>query len=157
MKLKLSFLLLLVALFCSPLAAQSPLAFASGSWFNPNRNFEGLVVQVLPGNLAAVTWYTYPPEGEQGEQAWIIGTGLVDGNRIVIDEMVRPVGANFGPDFDPDSVQRMPWGTLELTFADCNTASGAYSGPEDSVVAGWTLCGSHQLMTSPAKVVRKLR
>ncbi len=59
---------------CSHLLAQETLNFASGSWFNPERNFEGFVVQVLPENNAVVTWFTYPPEGEEGDQAWMLGT-----------------------------------------------------------------------------------
>jgi hypothetical protein len=113
------------------LLADGDLHFASGSWFNPARNYEGLVVQVLPDGRAVVTWFTYPPEGEEGDQAWMIGIGEVHGSQIFIDEMLRPVGATFGPEFDPDSVTYLPWGTLELTFTDCNTATGAYAGPPE--------------------------
>jgi N-acetylneuraminic acid mutarotase len=124
-----SFLLLCLAATL-PARAQDDLAWASGSWFNPNRNYEGFVVQVLPDNIAVVTWFTYPPEGEEGEQAWMIGTGRTEGERVIVDEMLRPVGATFGPDFDPEDVSREPWGTLEITFADCNTALAEYQGPQ---------------------------
>jgi len=109
--------------------AQERLEFASGSWYNPARDGEGFVVQVLPDDRAVVTWFTYPPAGEDGSQAWMIGSGTVDSNRILIEEMVRPMGATFGPDFDPADVERQPWGTLEIAFADCNTATANWAGP----------------------------
>ncbi|RPH98342.1 MAG: hypothetical protein EHM68_04825 [Lysobacterales bacterium] len=121
-----SFLLLLLS---GSLAAHDPLAFASGSWFDPQRNGEGFVVQVLPEERAVVTWFTYPPAGEDGAQAWLIGTGVTVGNRIEIEEMVRPAGAVFGPDFEPGDVVREPWGSLAITFDGCDAAVAAWNGP----------------------------
>ncbi|HLF29611.1 MAG TPA: hypothetical protein VI566_01135, partial [Xanthomonadales bacterium] len=119
----------LLLLLSRSLAAHDPLAFASGSWFDPQRNGEGFVVQVLPDERALVTWFTYPPVGEDGGQAWLIGVGTATGNRIEIDEMVRPYGAVFGPGFDPGDVIQEPWGSLEITFANCDQASAAWDGP----------------------------
>jgi hypothetical protein len=127
---KRALLFCLCALFGRPLlAADNPLAFASGSWFDPDRNGEGFVVQVLRDSQAIVTWFTYPPSGEQGGQAWLIGTGAATGDRIVIDEMLRPAGAVFGPDFDPSDVTREPWGSLEIVFEDCDRAAASWNGP----------------------------
>ncbi len=109
--------------------ANDPLAFASGSWFDPDRAGEGFVVQMIPDERAIVTWFTYPPEGETGAQAWLIGSGVIDGNQIVVTGMVRPVGGVFGPEFDPETVVREDWGSLEITFADCDTATANWSGP----------------------------
>ena len=119
----------LALLASTTLAAHDPLAFASGSWFDPERDGEGFVVQLIPDERALVTWFTYPPEGETGDQAWLIGSGITVGNRIVITEMLRPVGAIFGPDFDPDAVVREYWGSLEIAFEDCNTATANWVGP----------------------------
>ena len=121
--------LLLGWLASTSLAFAGSLDFASGSWYDPQRNGEGFVVQVLSDESALVTWFTYPAEGEPGRQAWLIGQGAVSGNRIVIDAMQRPAGATFGPDFDPADVVREHWGSLELTFTDCNTAAADWSGP----------------------------
>jgi len=114
---------------CTRLAADEPLAFASGSWFNPERNGEGFVVQVIPGEQAVVTWFTYPPTGEDSSQAWLIGSGTASGNRIHISNVVRPRGAVFGPGFDPQDVVRESWGTLEIVFADCDRAVASWEGP----------------------------
>jgi hypothetical protein len=99
----------------------------------------------LPDNRAVVTWFSYPPEGEAGSQAWMIGNGAIDGSRIMFDEMLRPVGAVFGPDFNPNSVVRQAWGTLELTFLDCNTATAAWSGPEGFGDGGMDLARLSQI------------
>ena len=95
---------LISALFATPLWAHDPLAFASGSWFNLERNGEGFVVQILPDEVAVVTWFTYPPVGEPGEQAWMLGTGTTQGSKIVLDNVERPTGGIFGPEFDPATV-----------------------------------------------------
>jgi hypothetical protein len=115
--------------FGQTLAAEEPLAFASGSWFDPARNGEGFVVQVIGGGQAVVTWFTYPPAGEEGGQAWMIGSGAIDGDRIVIGEMLRPNGTVFGPGFDPADVVREPWGSLEILFSDCSHATASWDGP----------------------------
>ena len=116
---------------CRTAAANEPLAYASGSWFNPDRNGEGFVVQILPDQQAVVTWFTYPPVGEDAEQAWLIGTGSTSGDRIQIAEVVRPVGAVFGPGFDPTDVIREPWGSLEIVFSDCDRAMATWNGPPE--------------------------
>lgn len=113
----------------SPLAAHDPLAYASGSWFDPERNGEGFVVQILPEERAVVTWFTYPPLGEDAAQAWLIGTGVTVDNRIEIEDMVRPRGAAFGPEFDPADVVREPWGRLEIAFDTCESAVASWQGP----------------------------
>ncbi len=121
-------LALLVLLITESALAANPLAYASGSWYNPERSGEGFVVQMLPDSRAVVTWFTYPPEGETGDQAWIIGSGTVAGSRIMITEMYRPNGATFGPEFDPETVEREFWGSLEIEFDDCNTATASWIG-----------------------------
>ena len=52
----------------------------SGSWYDPARSGEGLILQFLPTGKALVIWFTYPPAGEAAEQAWLITElGSVDG------------------------------------------------------------------------------
>jgi hypothetical protein len=65
-----------------------------------------------------LTWYTYL----NGEQVWLIGTGVQSGNTIAFDDLVITSGAEFGPDFDPADVVREPWGSLVLEYSDCNNA-----------------------------------
>ncbi len=103
----------------------------SGSWFDANRSGEGIIVQYLPDGTAIAFWFTYPPEGEAGEQAWLVAQeGRVDGNTLRFSAVYRPQGARFGAGFDPDDVTLQAWGTLELEFADCGRATLRYTGPQ---------------------------
>lgn len=102
----------------------------SGSWFDPARSGEGFVLQVLPDGKALVFWFTYPPAGMSGEQAWLIAQdGRVEGSRLVFSEVLRPVGGKFGAGFDESAIRREPWGSLSFEFQDCGQATVHYQGP----------------------------
>ena len=105
-------------------------ATMTGSWFDPNRDGEGFIVQILENNIALVTWFTYLPN--QPEQAWVIGTGTYRNNRITIDNMLLTSGGVFGPTFDPNNVQRLPWGELSIEFNGCNSATINYQSTDIS-------------------------
>ncbi|MEO6065776.1 MAG: hypothetical protein ABIP49_08380 [Lysobacterales bacterium] len=102
---------------------------ASGSWYDPSRDGEGLVVEILPNGRALATWFTYPALGEIGDQAWLSAqNGVVSGDTIRFADVLRPRGGVFGAAFDPAQVVLERWGTMELRFVDCNTAVLTYSG-----------------------------
>jgi N-acetylneuraminic acid mutarotase len=102
----------------------------SGTWFAPDRSGEGISLQILDNGSALALWFTYPPAGAAGQQAWIYAQdGRVEGNRVMFDGAITTRGPRFGNDFNAASLQVIPWGTLELTFTDCNTADLAYAGP----------------------------
>lgn len=88
----------------------------TGTWFDPAQSGHGLFVEVLPGNKIVAAWFTYGPNGGQ---AWFMGSGDIQDGFAIID-MVLPNGARFIPNFDPNDVQRTPWGNITLTFEDCN-------------------------------------
>ncbi len=94
----------------------------SGSWFDPDHDGEGIVVQEISDQQALVAWYSYD---DQGNQAWFSGVGSLDGNRIVVDQVRIPSGGIFGPDFDPDTVVANPWGSMELVLG-CNSGTLDY-------------------------------
>ncbi|MEM1413163.1 MAG: hypothetical protein AAGH19_12475, partial [Pseudomonadota bacterium] len=91
-----------------------------GTLFDPARDGEGfqLAVQGESG-IYVLTWYTYL----DGAQVWLIGTGIQDGSRIVFDDLVITRGGEFGPLFNPDDIERTPWGSLVLEYSDCNNAT----------------------------------
>jgi N-acetylneuraminic acid mutarotase len=102
----------------------------SGSWFDASRSGEGIIVQYLPDGSAIAFWFTYPPDGEAGEQAWLVAQqGTVVGNTLRFAAVYRPQGARFGDGFNPADVVLQPWGTLELELADCGRATLRYTGP----------------------------
>ena len=102
----------------------------SGTWFAPERSGEGISLQVLDNGTALALWFTYPPAGAAGQQAWIYAQdGRIEGDRVIFDAAITTRGPRFGADYNAASLQVVPWGTIELRFADCNTADLTYAGP----------------------------
>jgi hypothetical protein len=96
----------------------------SGAWYDPERNGEGFVIEILPDGRGQVYWFTYAADGS-GEQAWMTGVGELSfpatglpapRAHLVIESLLMPVGATYGPDFDPADVERLDWGRLEIGF-----------------------------------------
>jgi len=100
----------------------------TGNWFNPETSGQGFQLQVLPDGRAVAFWFTYDANGNQ---VWLIGDSQIQGNTLEM-QMSQPVGATFGPGFDPEDVELVPFGTLTLTFGDCNSgmATWASSNPD---------------------------
>ncbi len=89
----------------------------SGLWFDPERSGEGFVVEVIEDGRGLVYWFTYSPD-DSGNQAWMMGDGEFEGSTLHIENLIQPVGATYGEDFDPADVDRLPWGSLTLEFID---------------------------------------
>lgn len=105
----------------------------SGTWYPPDRNGEGFVLQILENGTALALWFTYPPTGAPGQQAWVYAdSGRIEGDRVRFTEAFTTRGPRFGPGFDPSRTQLLPWGTIEFRFTSCNDAEATYTGP-----AGW--------------------
>lgn len=133
--------LALAVLMClpHPVAAQTsatgpfwPGPAVSGSWFDPARSGEGIVLQLLPDGRALATWFTYPAAGDStgSEQAWLITDGsAVEGSKIKFPRVLQPQGGVFGDALDPSRINATLWGTMELEFRDCNTLTLRYTGP----------------------------
>ncbi len=101
----------------------------SGSWYDPTHDGEGWKIEIVNETTAVVYWFTYPPPGSTTKQAWVVGVGRIEGDKIIIDEGLIPSGATFGPDFDPADVNRAPWGSFTFTFSGPNAGRMDYQGP----------------------------
>ncbi len=78
------------------------------------------------------------------QQFWLTGLGeIVDNNRIVVETMRFTTGGVFGEDFDPDQIQRHPWGSLEIIFNACNSGEMSYFATEE--ISGLFTSGSYQV------------
>lgn len=100
----------------------------AGTWWNPARSGEGFVIDIeTRGDRPTifVSWFTY----RDGRQMWLVGSkDLTPGETAVSDiPLTLANGSSFGPDFDPDEVVRTPWGTMTLTYSDCNNATVSYA------------------------------
>ncbi|MFU8830926.1 MAG: PA domain-containing protein [Wenzhouxiangella sp.] len=89
----------------------------NGSYFDPNRDGEGIQLsREGDGNTWVMTFYTYL----DGEQVWVIGAGTRSNNRIQFDEVTITSGGQWGPAFDPDDIERTPFGAITLDILNCD-------------------------------------
>jgi hypothetical protein len=101
----------------------------SGSWYDTSRSGEGFVFEVLADGRMLAAWFTYPATGMPGSQAWLTALdGRVVGNRVVFDQVYSTGGGRWGDAFDPAAIENAVWGSLEIEFHDCITATARYSG-----------------------------
>ncbi len=84
----------------------------SGSWYDPTRDGEGFVLEVLPDGRQLAYWFTYDLSGRQ---AWMLSLseGSVAQGSTQLD-LLQPTGGRFGPDFDPADVMREAAGTARI-------------------------------------------
>ncbi|MBK6726327.1 MAG: hypothetical protein IPG63_03555 [Xanthomonadales bacterium] len=115
--------------------ADSASARITGSWYDPARSGEGVLIERFSPTLASVVWFTYAPAGEPPGLIWFGGLGEIDGNGIHVGQALRMRGARFGDAFVSADVQREPWGTLDLAFDGFDVQNHAarahlrYAGP----------------------------
>lgn len=94
----------------------------SGTWYGVGRSGEGFTIEVLPDDRVFVHWATFDTNGNQ---IWIFGVGREEGGVLVVDDAKTTRGGRFGDDFDPEQVQRVPWGRLELRL-NCDDGEMVY-------------------------------
>ncbi len=113
-------------------APEVPAGRFSGSWYDPAHSGEGYVLEVLADMRALVYWFSFDA---QGARRWFFGTGLIDGDRLVFDELHTTAGGVFGPEFDPAAVTVAPWGSLELDLT-CAAGTAGFTPTEAGFPAG---------------------
>lgn len=94
-------------------------ASMAGSWSDPEQSGHGINLEMLPGARIGMSWFTF---NQLGNPAWLIAVGEHVGLTATLQATIVSGGV-FPPDFDPDLIERSPWGTIELAFSSCNTAS----------------------------------
>lgn len=96
----------------------------TGSWYNPSRSGEGILLEVIENDRALITWYTY--DTSEGRQIWLLGVGMIENNSINNVEMTITSGAHFGNQFDQSDLIVDNWGTININFSNCNRALLTY-------------------------------
>jgi hypothetical protein len=62
----------------------------------------------------------------------MVGNGAFRDPQLIVDppppfeeevsvDMIQPLGASFGPEFDPQDVELVEWGELRIQFSDADT------------------------------------
>lgn len=131
----LSRLTLIQGLDCGPSLTSPPVseeARYSGSWYDPDRSGEGYVVQILADNSALAYWFSYDA---QGNRRWFFGTGTLVGDSWKFDSMNTTAGPVFGESYNPDDLELLPWGGLELDLG-CDGGEARYTSTEAGFGSG---------------------
>ena len=141
----------------------------SGSWFDPARSGEGIILQVLPDGRAFAVWFTFPAAGEADGAAWLLAAeGVREANTLRFTDVLQPRGARFGEAFDPAAVDYAHWGSLTLSFDGCGAMTASWEGPPAygsgsramqrlSVIDEIDCAGTRRLTASGARAAEGLR
>jgi plastocyanin len=105
----------------------------SGAWYNAAQSGHGFLVEVLPNNVMLAIWFVYSPDGTR--QNWILAQGSYDpaSSTVTLPAYFYENG-RFPPNFDPARVTSTPWGSLTLSFTDCNNGVASWT----PTVAGYS-------------------
>lgn len=91
----------------------------SGSYFDPSRPGEGVLLevgQIGQRRVLQLSWYTY----DEGRPLWIFGNvDFEAGAHSVTLQLSTYAGARFGIEFDPADVVATPWGEAVVSFRSC--------------------------------------
>ncbi len=100
----------------------------TGSWFNPEREHQGFMMEVVPSTgQVVIYWMTFEPA--TGEQHWMVAVGEMHGRRVIL-QFLRPTGGSFEGDSEADLGS---WGDVELVFHSCTRASMEFYSEIDGV------------------------
>jgi hypothetical protein len=121
----------------------------SAAYYDPARAGEGIVVQLLSQGRAVVYLFSYvaaeTAAGSPG-QSWMIGVGQQVAGGILVNELQRPTGGRFGPDFDPNEVVYNSFGPLTFEYPTCGTSANRGTlnvSPDASAGFGALLSGNY--------------
>ncbi|HWT15833.1 MAG TPA: hypothetical protein VN581_08625 [Patescibacteria group bacterium] len=116
--------------FAGPIR-QSALA---GAWFNPASTGQGLLLQLLNGNVLFGAWHTFAPEGGNAlsKQQWFTVSAELTRER---GRVTLPIYRNADGRFDTDGVTPAEAvGSAELVFTSCDQLEFWYRLGEDAGV-----------------------
>ena len=125
----------LMSLSCgihTPLPPERPEGQLSGSWYDPSHSGEGYVLEVLFDARVLVYWFSFDAEGNR---RWFFGTGEIVDGKLIFDQMFTTQGGIFGSEFDPETVEVIPWGSLELELK-CLDGTARFESKEEGFPAG---------------------
>ncbi len=107
-------------------SAQSGWPGVSGAWFDPDSNGEGFNLQVFPGGFFGY-FYGY----DQGERLWLmldVYSGSFEWDKPIEVPVLAGTQGVFGDPVAPADGGLESWGTAEITFHSCESASATLAG-----------------------------
>lgn len=101
---------------------------ASGQWFNPSRDGEGIFLEIIDTNSGpqvGIAWFTYD---KNGNQMWLSGAVPVSGSAAFANiAVIVTSGPVFGSGYDPADLEIESWGDLKVGFSDCGNGYLTYT------------------------------
>ena len=83
-------------------------------YYDPSRPGEGFNIEVLPNDFALMQWYTYD---ESGNPRWFLSANPYQAkNAFFAPTVATAQGGVFGPGFDPEAIELVPSGSVEMIF-----------------------------------------
>jgi len=110
-----------------------PNAGLSGSFYDPARNGEGVIVEWLSNGDVLVVFFTYDADGNQ---FWLFGQAAANGKTVTMNVVYPSEFTSWGRGFNPDDVALDTWGTFTLTWTDCNTLTFQYNSSVEGFGSG---------------------
>ena len=99
----------------------------SGNWFNPAQSGHGFEFEVIPASppVLAVDWFAFAPNGAP---VWLQGAGTISGNSASMQlQLIDGAGAQFPPNYNPNTIVQHVWGTATFTFTDAAHATVSWN------------------------------
>ncbi len=94
----------------------------TGQWFNPQRSGEGFFIEIIKGNPMQIGIAMYSFDAD-GDPLWVVGNVAIDANDEIVGIPVFEFnGPVWGPGYDPDDLNTIPFGTITVSFPTCDTA-----------------------------------
>lgn len=91
----------------------------SASWFNPEESGHGIMIHLLDADTAWMCWFTFTLTGET---VWVCAIGQIMGDTIIFEDAFTVEGGAFPPNFDPELIVEIPWGSITVVFTGCDSA-----------------------------------
>jgi hypothetical protein len=118
--------------------------YLSSAWYSPGHGGEGLVVEIYDnadGTTRTIfaAWYTYDVNGLP---FWLVAQGVMNltANSVANVPVYYYTGGGFAGDFT--GVDTNNWGTMSISFPDCQTMNFTYNGATDASIGGPSGTGS---------------
>ena len=92
----------------------------SASWFNPDESGHGIMIHLNSSSTAWMCWFTFDNDGNP---AWICSLGEFLNNTITFENAITVEGGAFPPNFDPNLIVEVPWGSIVVEFTSCDTGT----------------------------------
>jgi hypothetical protein len=112
----------------------------TGSWYNPEQNGQGWVVEVVDSGAAEPSFLSFfYGYDNDGGQLWLItGASVIDGNTAVADVYLTS-GTGFGGDYDPGSfVLGDVVGNVLFEFDDCDSGTVTFTSANTALLADFS-------------------